>query len=138
MTVPSPIFIHLYLFMYSQLACSRRNVEIARNIRIPSSTLEVHLTTQNFDVTMFELLFHRKKFFFSDQNVDRNDPVQLNQLYAQARDAIVDGTHPCAFDEAVNLAALQCQIVFGKHDPSKHKPGYLTEESDFPYRTFYD
>ncbi len=25
----------------------------------------------------------RKKFFFSDQNVDRNDPVQLNLLYVQ-------------------------------------------------------
>lgn len=25
----------------------------------------------------------RKKFFFSDQNVDRNDPVQLNLMYVQ-------------------------------------------------------
>ena len=25
----------------------------------------------------------RKKFFFSDQNVDRNDPVQLNLLFVQ-------------------------------------------------------
>ena len=25
----------------------------------------------------------RKKFFFSDQNVDRNDPIQLNLLFVQ-------------------------------------------------------
>ena len=31
------------------------------------------------------MLTLRKKFFFSDQNVDRNDPVQLNLLYVQVR-----------------------------------------------------
>lgn len=36
----------------------------------------------------------RRKFFFSDQNIDSRDPVQLNLLYVQARDAILDGTHP--------------------------------------------
>lgn len=36
----------------------------------------------------------RRKFFYSDQNIDSRDPVQLNLLYVQARDAILDGTHP--------------------------------------------
>lgn len=36
------------------------------------------------------MLTLRKKFFFSDQNVDRNDPVQLNLLYVQvARDSLM-------------------------------------------------
>jgi len=30
-----------------------------------------------------EVLVLKKKFFFSDQNIDRNDPIQLNLLYVQ-------------------------------------------------------
>jgi len=30
-----------------------------------------------------EIVVLKKKFFFSDQNIDRNDPVQLNLLYVQ-------------------------------------------------------
>jgi len=56
------------------------------------------------------LLILRKKFFYSDQNVDRTDPMQLHLLYLQCRDAITAGNHPTQKDEAVNLAALQCQV----------------------------
>eukprot|EP01134_Creolimax_fragrantissima_P001817 CFRG1817T1 len=65
----------------------------------------------------------RKKFFFSDQNVDRNDPVQLNLMYVQARDDILKSAHPCNADEAVQFAALQCQCQLGDHNPETHKPG---------------
>lgn len=33
----------------------------------------------------------RKRFFFSDQNVDRNDPVQLNLIYVQVCGGFVVG-----------------------------------------------
>ena len=32
-----------------------------------------------------ETLLLRRKFFYSDQNVDSRDPVQLNLLYVQVR-----------------------------------------------------
>lgn len=32
-----------------------------------------------------EVVVLKKKFFFSDQNIDRNDPIQLNLLYVQVR-----------------------------------------------------
>ena len=67
----------------------------------------------------------RKKFFVSDQNVHCNDPVQLNLLYVQLRDAIISGSLPCTRDESIHLAALQCQIVHGNHDKCKQKPGFL-------------
>jgi talin len=63
--------------------------------------------------------------YFSDQSVDRNDPVQLNLLFVQSRDAIVSGKHPCTIEEAGQLAALQCQTQFGNHEPDKHKPGFI-------------
>uniref|UniRef100_A0A8C7DG51 Talin 2a n=1 Tax=Oncorhynchus kisutch TaxID=8019 RepID=A0A8C7DG51_ONCKI len=47
-----------------------------------------------------ETLLLRRKFFYSDQNVDSRDPVQLNLLYVQARDDILNGSHPVSFDKA--------------------------------------
>lgn len=72
-----------------------------------------------------DVLLLKKKFFFSDQNVDRNDPIQLNLIYVQSRDAIITGKHPCTFEEATQLAALQLQVQHGNHEPDKHKPGFL-------------
>jgi len=45
-----------------------------------------------------ETLLLRRKFFYSDQNIDSRDPVQLNLLYVQTRDAIIQGTHPVTID----------------------------------------
>lgn len=72
-----------------------------------------------------ETLLLRRKFFFSDQNIDSRDPVQLNLLYVQARDAIIDGTHPVTLDQACQFAGMQCQVQFGDHVELKHKPGFL-------------
>ncbi|XP_052786529.1 talin-1-like isoform X4 [Mya arenaria] len=72
----------------------------------------------------------RRKFFFSDQNVDARDPVQLSLLFVQTRDAILNGTHPVSQDEAIQFAGIQCQIQFGDHDEKKHKPG-LFENKEF-------
>ncbi|XP_060579795.1 talin-1-like isoform X4 [Ruditapes philippinarum] len=77
-----------------------------------------------------ETLLLRRKFFFSDQNVDARDPVQLNLLFVQTRDAILNGTHPVSQDEAIMFAGIQCQIQFGDHDDHKHKPG-LFENKEF-------
>lgn len=78
------------------------------------------------------ILTLRKKFFFSDVNVDLNDPIQLNLLYYQSRDAIICGIHPCTREEAVFLAAHQCQILMGNYDEVKHKPGFLNLEEFLP------
>ncbi|XP_069482825.1 talin-1 isoform X1 [Ambystoma mexicanum] len=77
-----------------------------------------------------ETLLLRRKFFYSDQNVDSRDPVQLNLLYVQARDDILNGSHPVSFDKACEFAGYQCQIQFGDHIELKHKPGFL-ELKDF-------
>ncbi len=76
-------------------------------------------------VSPTDILLLKKKFFFSDQSIDRNDPIQLNLLYVQSRDAIICGKHPCTLEEATQLAALQCQVQFGSHEPDKHKPGFI-------------
>ncbi|XP_061190931.1 talin-1-like isoform X1 [Saccostrea echinata] len=79
-----------------------------------------------------DTLLLRRKFFFSDQNVDQRDPVQLNLLYVQSRDAILDGTHPVTLEEAISLAGIQVHIQFGDYIENKHKPGFLDVKEFLP------
>ncbi|XP_066270435.1 talin-1-like isoform X17 [Branchiostoma lanceolatum] len=88
------------------------------------------LREQGIDDT--ETLLLRRKFFYSDQNVDSRDPVQLNLLYVQARDGILNGTHPVTVDEAMMFAAYQTQIQFGDHIETKHKSGFLDLKEFLP------
>ncbi|XP_043467434.1 talin-1 isoform X2 [Leptopilina heterotoma] len=92
----------------------------------PSKTLR----EQGVDETETVLL--RRKFFFSDQNIDSRDPVQLSLLYVQARDAILDGTHPITQEKACAFAGIQCQVQFGDYRPEKHKSGFLDLKEVLP------
>ncbi|KAG7189022.1 hypothetical protein KM043_008615 [Ampulex compressa] len=92
----------------------------------PSKTLR----EQGIDESETVLL--RRKFFFSDQNIDSRDPVQLSLLYVQARDAILDGTHPVTQEKACTFAGIQCQIQFGDHKEDKHRPGFLDLKEFLP------
>jgi len=72
-----------------------------------------------------DVLLLKRKYFFSDANIDSTDPVQLNLLYEQAREGILEGTHPVPEAEAIKFAALQCQVQFGDHREQSHKTGLL-------------
>ncbi|KAK3096284.1 hypothetical protein FSP39_025308 [Pinctada imbricata] len=89
-------------------------------------------TLREQGVTEDITLILRRKFFFSDQNVDQRDPVQLNLLFVQSRDAILNGTHPVTQEEAIQFAGIQCQIQFGDHVDNKHKPGFLELKEFLP------
>ena len=43
----------------------------------------------------------------------------------QARDDVIKATHPRNLDEAVQFAAMQCQVQLGDHNPQTHVPGSL-------------
>ncbi len=89
-------------------------------------------TLREQGVEEMEMLIFRRKYFYSDQNVDKRDPVQLNLLYVQSRDAIINGTHPCSYEEALQLAGTQMQIHYGDHDPARHKIGFLDLKDFLP------
>ncbi|CAL4209588.1 unnamed protein product, partial [Meganyctiphanes norvegica] len=72
-----------------------------------------------------EVLLLRRKYFSTDLNIDHRDPVQLNLLYLQCRDAILDGTHSVTEKECIKFAGIQCQIQFGHHVDQKHKSGFM-------------
>ncbi len=72
-----------------------------------------------------DILLLKRKYFFSDANIDSRDPIQLNLLYQQAKEAILNGTHPVRLEDAVFFAAFQVQVQFGDHRETTHKPGFL-------------
>lgn len=48
-----------------------------------------------------------------------------NCVYLQARDDILNGSHPVSFDKACEFGGIQTQIQFGPHIEHKHKSGFL-------------
>nr|CDS22504.1 talin 2 [Echinococcus granulosus] len=66
-------------------------------------------------------LLLQRKYFFSDQNVGARDPVQLNLLFIQLKEAILNGAHPISLSQAIELAGLQCQAEMGNLIPEKAK-----------------
>ncbi|OQR67172.1 talin-2-like [Tropilaelaps mercedesae] len=89
-------------------------------------------TLRELGINEEETLTLRRKYFFSDSNVDSRDPVQLNLIYVQARDAILNTTHPVTVDEACEFAGLQCQIQFGNQKEGMHKSGSLELKEFLP------
>uniref|UniRef100_A0A146KWR6 Talin-1 n=3 Tax=Lygus hesperus TaxID=30085 RepID=A0A146KWR6_LYGHE len=79
-----------------------------------------------------ETVLLRRKFFFSDSNIDSRDPVQLNLLYVQARDAILSSTHPVTQQLACEFAGIQAHIQFGDYNENKHKPPFLELKEFLP------
>ncbi|KPU78180.1 uncharacterized protein Dana_GF24334, isoform D [Drosophila ananassae] len=94
--------------------------------------VDVSRTLREQGIDEAETVLLRRRFFFSDQNIDSRDPVQLNLLYVQARDAILDGTHPVTQEKACEFAGIQVHIQFGPHNESKHKPGFLDLKDFLP------
>ena len=72
-----------------------------------------------------DILLLKRKYFYSDANIDSRDPIQLNLLYQQAKEAILNATHPVTQEDAVTFAAFQAQVQFGDYRESTHKPGFL-------------
>lgn len=67
----------------------------------------------------------KQRFHYTDHNIDTSNPQQLNLLFQQNKQSIIGGQYPCTEQEAVQFAAMLCQIQFGDNNPSKHKPGFL-------------
>jgi len=73
-------------------------------------------------------LVFKKKIFVRDedeQDVKDFDKVAKHMLYLQAHHSVIDGEYPCSVEDALKLAALQTQVIYGDHNPSNHVPGFF-------------
>ena len=68
----------------------------------------------------------RRKYWFADVNITVESPMELHLLYIEANKMVLEGSLPTERNEAVDLAALMCLIVFKKYDPERcNKKGWL-------------
>ena len=74
----------------------------------------------------------RKRLFFT-QTLRHDLPYngkELNLIYLQLQNAIINGVCPCTCEIAIELAALQCQIQYGNFNEDEHKPDFIDHEID--------
>ncbi|CAF4924673.1 unnamed protein product [Pieris macdunnoughi] len=93
--------------------------------------LDQHKTLRELHVDPKETLLFKRRLFYSDRKVDARDPVQLNLLYVQTRDAILDGRQIVTEVKATEFAGLQCQVHFEDFNEEKHKPGFIENLREF-------
>ncbi|CAH2060389.1 unnamed protein product, partial [Iphiclides podalirius] len=93
--------------------------------------LAQHKTLREIGVDPKERLLLKRRLFYSDRNVDSRDPVQLNLLYVQTRDAILDGRQVVTEAKAIEFAGIQCQVQYGDFQEEKHKPGFIENLKEF-------
>jgi len=68
---------------------------------------------------------YKKKIFLRDDEKEMSDAVAKNLVYIQALRSVIDSEYPCTPEDAVKLAGLQMQIVYGDHKPGTFVVGFL-------------
>jgi len=72
----------------------------------------------------------KKKIFLKDDEREMQDPVAKDLVYIQAVHDVINSVYNVSQEEALKLAGLQVQVVYGDHNPSTHVPGFLTNNKD--------
>lgn len=68
----------------------------------------------------------KKKIFLRDDEKEMADLVAKHHVYIQALHSVIESEYPCSMDDAIKLAGLQVQIVYGDYRPGIHQNGFLT------------
>ena len=72
----------------------------------------------------------KKKIFLKDDEREMQDPVAKDLVYIQAVHDVISSVYNVTQEEALKLAGLQVQVVYGDHNPATHVPGFLTNNKD--------
>jgi len=68
----------------------------------------------------------KKKIFLRDDEREMQDLVAKHHVYIQALHSVIESEYPCTVEDAIKLAGLQVQIVYGDHKPGNHVVGFLS------------
>jgi len=74
----------------------------------------------------FAFIF-KKKTFLRDDEKELKDPVAKHLVYIEALHNVIESEYPCTVEDAIRLAGLQVQIVYGDHKAANHVVGFLTQ-----------
>ena len=90
------------------------------------------LIDQGIDATA--QLEYKQRLFFTDAEVNLNNPRELHLLFEQCRESILTGNAVCSFEEAIELAAYQLHLTHGDYDPASPPEFALDEYMPPEYR----
>ncbi|KAL6623811.1 hypothetical protein LY90DRAFT_642358 [Neocallimastix californiae] len=112
----------------------KRNSALKYNFLYSNNTkwLDTTKTLCYEDIGPDDILILKKKLFFTDERLNRNDNVQINLIYNQIKETIISGSNPCTLEEATLLAAIQCQIQYGDCDSEKTKANIINPDECLP------
>jgi myosin-7 len=68
----------------------------------------------------------KKKIFLRDDEREMSDLIAKHHVFIQAQHSVIESEYPCSVEDAVKLAGLQVQIVYGDHKPGTHTVGFLS------------
>jgi len=68
----------------------------------------------------------KKKIFLRDDEREMADLIAKHHVYIQALHSVIESEYPCIVEDALKLAGLQVQIVYGDHKPGTHTVGFLS------------
>lgn len=72
-----------------------------------------------------DCFLYKKKIFLQDDSKEMKDPKAKHLVYIQAVASVISSEYPSTPEEAVRLAGLQMQVVYGDHNPTSHSAGFL-------------
>jgi len=78
------------------------------------------------DGTEPKIIF-KKKIFLRDDDREMKDSVAKHLLFIQATYSVIESDYPCSVEEAITLAGLQVQVVYGDHNANTHVVGFLSQ-----------
>lgn len=71
------------------------------------------------------VLLFKKKIFLKDDDREMDDVVAKDLIYKQALQSVISSEYPCTPEDAIRLAGLQFQVLYGDHNNSFHVAGFL-------------
>ncbi|XP_071941502.1 krev interaction trapped protein 1-like [Antedon mediterranea] len=83
------------------------------------------LTNYNPDTERPVLYLRRDALLTLNDERLIKDPQAIKMLFDECLLNILKAMYPCSDNDAVLLAGIYMQIVYGDHDPKKHKVGFL-------------
>jgi len=84
-------------------------------------------TTKESIKDLSHAFIFKKRIFLRDDEREMQDPVAKHLVYIQALYSIIESEYPCTVEDAIKLAGLEVQIVYGDHRPGAHTVGFLTQ-----------
>jgi hypothetical protein len=100
---------------------------VERWAQLMPSTLKNSADPTNNNLGEFRLVFKKKIFVRDEDESDSRDydKVAKHLLYIQALHSVIEGEYTCTPEDAVKLAGLQMQVIYGNYNASTHMPGFF-------------